>query len=74
MVEDFVGCDPVYPCVELGVSSERGKCGPDLDEYVLEKVVCVLVTAQESADMPIEPFSIGIYYAIESLFLPAVAV
>ena len=32
------------------------------------------MAAQETADMPVEPFSVGMYDAIESLFLPSAAV
>ena len=74
VVKDFVGCNPVYPGVEFCVSAEGGESGPDLDEDVLQKVVGVFVTAQETADVPVEPFRIGMHYAVESLFLPSVGV
>ena len=69
MIEDLIGGNSVYPCVQTGISPKVRQGLPYLYENVLKQIVRILMAADQAADMPIESFGICIHNTVESLFM-----
>ena len=73
-IQSFVGGNAIDPGVQRGNFPERIQGSPYFNECLLQKVICILVGAGKTPDVPVETLLVGVNKGIESLLPLARAV